>query len=291
MKAWKILTAVTLAIVAVALIAASAYAYMGRIAAPYGTYAGTTGAYGTYYSGGMMGGRGMMGGYGYYTVPPTGSNPQTTTPTQPGTPATTTPPYTYQYGGLGCHRGIGWNGNVPPASAGGTLNITAALTITQNYLTALGNPNLAVEEVEEYTQNFYVRIVEKDTGIGAFELLIDKYTGSIGPEMGPNMMWNTKYATANAGHMGGMMSGYTPYIGTPTATTTVTVAQAKANAQQFLNANVPGTTAGDATTFYGYYTIEVLSAGNTYGMLSVNGYTGQVWCHTWHGAFVQEVEL
>jgi len=45
------------------------------------------------------------------------------------------------------------------------------------------------------------------------------------------------------------------------------------------------------TTFYGYYTIEVLSNGTTYGMLSVNGYTGQIWYHTWHGTFIQEATL
>jgi hypothetical protein len=27
------------------------------------------------------------------------------------------------------------------------------------------------------------------------------------------------------------------------------------------------------------------------GMLSVNGYTGQIWYHTWHGAFVQMKDL
>ena len=27
------------------------------------------------------------------------------------------------------------------------------------------------------------------------------------------------------------------------------------------------------------------------GMLSVNGYTGQVWYHTWHGPFVQLKDL
>jgi hypothetical protein len=96
--------------------------------------------------------------------------------------------------------------------------------------------------------------------------------------MGPNMMWNTKY---------GMMG----YVAGTAATMTVTVDQAKANAQQFLNANYPGTTVGDVDTFYGYYHIDVFQAGNTFGMLSVNGYMGQVWYHTWHGAFIQAVEV
>jgi hypothetical protein len=28
-----------------------------------------------------------------------------------------------------------------------------------------------------------------------------------------------------------------------------------------------------------------------YGMLSVNGYTGDVWYHTWHGDFIDMTEL
>ena len=47
-----------------------------------------------------------------------------------------------------------------------------------------------------------VDAVERLGGIHAFELLIDRHSGAVYPEPGPNMMWNTKY-----GHMGGMMGG------------------------------------------------------------------------------------
>ena len=283
MKTWKIITIITLAAVAAALFTASAYAYMGRTSVT-GTYAANTAVAGTYgYSGGMMGGRGMMGGFGYsYTTP--------TTPTQPSTTSTTTPTTpVYPYNGdMGCGGTRAWTGNAAPPYTTTTtatpLNISTAVTIAQNYLTQLNNPNLAVSQVEEYTQNFYVQVTEKNTGVGAFQLLIDKYTGVVGPEMGPNMMWNTKY-----GMMSGGMMGF--YGTTPTATMPVNATQAAANAQQYLNTALPGTTVGDTTTFYGYYTIEVLNAGNPYGMLSVNGYTGQVWYHTWHGAFIQEAQL
>ena len=30
--------------------------------------------------------------------------------------------------------------------------------------------------------------------------------------------------------------------------------------------------------------------GKIIGMLSVNGYNGQIFLHTWHGTFIQEVE-
>jgi hypothetical protein len=80
-------------------------------------------------------------------------------------------------------------------------------------------------------------------------------------------------------------------FGAPTTTMTVTAAQATSDAQQYLNTYVPGTTTGDVTTFYGYYTIEVLNGTTTFGMLSINGYSGQVWVHTWHGTFIQELQV
>jgi hypothetical protein len=106
---------------------------------------------------------------------------------------------------------------------------------------------------------------------------------------GANTATTSPYGTYPNGMMGGGMMGWT--TGTPAGTMTVTVEQARTNAQQFLNANHQGTTVGSVDAFYGYYHVHVLQAGNTYGMLSVNGYTGEVWYHTWHGAFVQEIEL
>ena len=42
-----------------------------------------------------------------------------------------------------------------------------------------------------------------------------------------------------------------------------------------------------ADPFYGYYTLHVNRDGQTVGMLSVNGYTGQVFPHTWHGKLLE----
>ena len=233
-----------------------------------------------------------MSGNGYQA---NGNYPSTTTP-----PQTTTPTYPNGGASWGCIGGVwGWN-NAATGTSGTPITIDVAVQTANNYVASLNNPDLAVDEVEEYTQNFYVLVKEKSTGNGAFELLIDKYTGSIGPEMGPNIMWNTKYGTTSGvtggimglirnGIMGGMMGGYG--YGYSTGPMTVTVDQAKANAQQFLDAYYPGTTVGDVDTFYGYYHIDVLNAGTTFGMLSINGYTGQVWYHTWHGAYIQTVEL
>ena len=47
----------------------------------------------------------------------------------------------------------------------------------------------------EFSNNFYVAVKSTATGEGAFELLVDRYTGFSRPEP-QTMMWNTKY-----GHM------------------------------------------------------------------------------------------
>ncbi len=277
MKTWKIVTLSVVAVVAASLLVSSVYAYCGG------------------WGGGMMGGYGY--GYGYNSPPYTTTQPGTTTPTvptNPTTPGTTQyyqPVYPFQFGG-GCMGRFGWTGGYgyntaapyPYGYTGTPLNLSSATIIAKNYVTALNNPDLTVKQVEEYTANFYVQVNEKSTGNGAFQLLVDKYTGSIYPEMGPNMMWNTKYGMMRSGILGGI-------YGTPTTTMPVTAAQAKTDAQQYLTAYLPGTTAGDVTTFYGYYNVEVLNSGTTFGMLSVNGYTGQIWYHTWHGTFVQEVQV
>ena len=274
MKNWKIITVISVAAIAAALLASSAFA-----AAMMGG-----GGYG-----GMMGG-GYGTGYGYNNPPYSTGATISTTPTG----QYYQPVYPMMFGGgmmgrLGSGYGFGgmmsgYGYTAPYPYTGNPLTITNAVTIAQNYVSSIGNPDLVVKQVEEYSANFYVQVNEKASGNGAFELLINKYTGSIYPEMGPNMMWNTKYGMMRGGILGGI-------FGTPTTTMTVTAAQATTDAQQYLNTYVSGATTGDVTAFYGYYTIEVLNGGTTSGMLSVNGYSGQVWVHTWHGTFVQEQKV
>jgi len=278
MKNWKIITLATLAVVAAALLV-STVAAMGPFA-----FNPNTGY------GGMMGrsGGGMMGGYGYGY----GSNSPPYT-TQPGTTPSTQyyqPVYPYMFGGMmgrmfngfgGMMRSYGYS--APYTYTGTTLSIANADTIAKKYVTSIGNSNLEVKQVEEYTNNFYVQVNDKNTGNGAFELLINKYTGSIYPEMGPNMMWNTQYGMMRGGILDGI-------YGPSTTVLPVTTSQATTDAQQYLTTYLPGTTTGDVATFSGYYTIEIVNGTTPYGMLSINGYSQQVWYHTWHGAFIQELQ-
>jgi len=178
-----------------------------------------------------------------------------------------------------------------------TITIDSAVQLFKDYLTRLQNPNLALHEVEEYQNNFYASYLEVSTGIFAFQMLIWKpgsfwtggmmgngmMSGIVMPEPGPNVMWNTKY-----GVMGGMMGIYRQVSG---KNMTVTADEAKTIAQQYLDKTFSGASAGDVDTYYGYYNIDVLSGAKPFGMLSVNGYNGQVWYHSWHGAYIQTVTI
>lgn len=164
---------------------------------------------------------------------------------------------------------MGYYSGVPTA-----LSHDDAKEIADSYLASLSNPDLKIDEFEEYSHNFYVSLVEKSTGRGAIEIIIDRYSGSYQPEP-QSMMWNGKY---------GMMGSYQQ------AQMPVTQQQAMEIAQDFLNVAYPGTEADEIVAYYGYYTIMTKLEGEHYGMLSVNGYSGEIWYHTWHGMFISEVE-
>ena len=193
----------------------------------------------------------------------------------------------------------GWNN--------GTTSNVAPLTVDQakqaagKYIQSLGLQGLEISEVMVFDNNAYVAVKESATGLGAFELLVDPASQVAYPEYGPNMMWNLKYGGLNhsemmtgtgaggRGRMGGNYGSTTP--ADVTADMPVTKDQAIQNAQSYLDGYLPGNTAAnDPTQFYGYYTLDFSKDGKVTGMLSVNGFTGQVFLHTWHGTFIEEAE-
>ena len=202
--------------------------------------------------------------------------------------------------GMGPEMTGGWNASAAPCTdsgwrcrqdpketyAGGTdpveaLTIEEAHEAVERYIRAAGYASLGVAEVMEFEDNFYAIVEEADTGIGAMELLVDKQTGNVGPEQGPNMMWNARYGMHGRG---GMMGGISEV-------NTVSSDEALEIAKRWLGANRPGVTVEDhADPFYGYYTIHTMKDGKIEGMLSVQGTAGPVWYHTWHGAFVRMIE-
>ncbi len=208
-------------------------------------------------------------------------------------------------GGAGGMMGAyGWNNTRNSTAA--TLTVDQAKAAAEKYLANLNNTDLKIAEVMVFDNNAYVAVKESSTGIGAFELLVDPTSQVAYPEYGPNMMWNVKYGGLNhqymmggrggmMGRAGGMMGGWGLQGSVPSnvsANMPVTKDQAIKNAQSYLDKNIAGTTAAhDPMQFYGYYTLDFEKDGKVAGMLSVNGYSGQVFLHTWHGTFVEEAQI
>jgi len=190
--------------------------------------------YGGYGPGGMMGGTGvsgMMGGYGY----------------GPG--------------------GMMGAGSSPTDTTSAPISIDQAADAAKRYLDNNGNSGLKVKSVLEFTNGFYVQVIEQ-SGAGATELLVNRNSAAVASEPGPNLVWDTRNTSA--------------------ATTDMPVksADARNRAQKFIDLQLPGARAGEPATFYGYYTLPVEKDGRTLGMLSVNGYYDQVWWHSWLGAYL-----
>ncbi len=178
----------------------------------------------------------------------------------------------------------GMMGTVFNGGGGRDIGMDRAVQIAQNVAASYPSGGLAADEVIEFSNNYYASIREKATGIGAFEILIDRASGNVVREPGPDMMWNAKYSRMRGGMMGNF--GFTG-----SGPMTVTAQQAHDIAQRWLDANQSGTSAKTADPFYGYYTVDFQRDEELVGMLSVNGHTGQVWYHTWHGSFIQVRDL
>lgn len=159
------------------------------------------------------------------------------------------------------------------------IALDQAAEAVEQYLKAyVGDLELA--EIMEFKYNYYAEIEDAKTGVHAMELLVNKYTGQVYPEPGPNMMWNTKYGMMGSRYVESEALAKMP----------VSQEKAKELAQAYLDKRMPGIKVGGADTFYGYYTLHTFKDGMIEGMLSVNGYSGAVWYHHWHGPFIKMME-
>jgi hypothetical protein len=212
--------------------------------------------------------------------------------------------------------GTGMPGTSGLYAASEPLTLEAAEQALEKFLDSGDGTGLAIGEIMIFDNHGYAQLVEESTGIGAMEVLVDPVTLAVYPEHGANMMWNLKYGpmtdlgggpalSESEGMMGmmmgggqgmmgggqGMMGGYGSLAlqtGEISAEMPVTPEQAVESAQLYLDANLPGAeTDGHADPFYGYYTLHILRDGEIVGMLSINGYTRQVFPHTWHGEFIE----
>ncbi len=193
----------------------------------------------------------------------------------------------FGYAGRGMMRSFGSTGMMgswqqSPANSR-ALTINQAQHRVQLYIEQYGDPHLVIDEIMEFQRNFYAIVKDTSTGHGAFEVLVNKRSGLVFPEYGPAMMWNTQYGMMRGGMMRGGMMGYR----NPGGPMTVSPSQAAGIARQWLSRNRQGTAAEAPDQFPGYYTVHFRKNGTIAGMLSVNGHSGQVWYHTWHGAFIR----
>ncbi len=184
------------------------------------------------------------------------------------------------------------NSNSPFFVAPAPLTLVEVADTLAAYLSHLNDSNLEIGEVMIFENHAYAQILEIDSGIGVMEVLIDPDTKAVFPEIGPNMMWNLKYGMMSGfggyGMMGMMMGGFGGFD--VSTEMTVTPEQAVEKAQAILDtcfseANLIA--AEHVDPFYGYYTLHVNRDGETVGMLSVNGFTGEVFPHTWHGRLLE----
>ena len=149
-----------------------------------------------------------------------------------------------------------------------------AVAIAKAYIQKL-NQDVVVAELHEFSNGYEVELKEGKTGAKAYEVMVYKNGGQIIAEMGPNIMWNTKYGPMNWGNTG---------------VVTVREEQATKSAQEFVTKMGQGYSIGKAELAPGYYEFMVQKDGKDYAELDVNGYTGQVWFENWQGPILKTID-
>lgn len=149
-----------------------------------------------------------------------------------------------------------------------------AIAVAKAYVQKLDS-GLAVDELHEFNDSYEAELIDSKTGAKAYEFMIAKNGGEIYAEIGPNIMWNTKYGHMNWGNTGAL---------------TVSVDQANQAAQNFVAQMGQGYSLEKPENAPGYYEFMILKDGKDYAELDVNGYTGQVWFENWHGPIIKTIE-
>jgi len=159
--------------------------------------------------------------------------------------------------------------------------------------------DLVISDIFIYEDSdYYFSVVEEETGRGAIELLVNPYTGNVYPDFGPNMMWNLKYGMHGSGGMRsgrGMMSGrhMNSYdYNDIDYDHAINHEEAYNYGVSYLDKYYDNLQLSqDFIEFYGYFTFHIDKDNKTMGILSVNGLTGDVWYHEWHGNLVEVIEV
>jgi hypothetical protein len=197
-------------------------------------------------------------------------------------------------------RGMMQSGDSDQIYTGEKMGIEALEERVESYLDQYAN-NLVISDIFVFEDSdYYFSIMEEDTGLGAMELLVNPYTGDVYPEFGPNIIWNLKYGMHNNSGYGMMgrrgMMGRNNMRDYPSANASdkneISRKDAHKLASEYLDKNSSNEdiVSEDGHEFYGYYTFHIEDGNNTVGMLSVNGFTGEVLFHDWHGTVTQIID-
>lgn len=151
-----------------------------------------------------------------------------------------------------------------------------------NAFLSAGRSNLQIVELWEYATVYKAEIADTSGNL-AFDLLADRLTGAVQPEMGLSMMLNASYGSALQ---------RSPRFGRKLALTPEEATQA---AQAFLDGNsnvLVGYALGSPEAYPGFYKFHTTTATDGPGMdLMVNGYNGGIWMNTLLGAPIGQVAL
>ena len=127
--------------------------------------------------------------------------------------------------------------------------------------------SLTISELWEYGTAYMAELSDQ-TGAKAFDVMADKFTGAVGPEMGLSMMMNASYGNGiyKAAKFGKKL--------------TVSEDQAMTIAQNFVNANGLGYTLEAPEDYPGYYKFHTADSSGFGLEIMVNGYNGSIWMNS-----------
>ena len=130
------------------------------------------------------------------------------------------------------------------------------------------NSNLQISELWEYGTVYKAELSDTN-GAKAFDIIADKFTGVVMPEMGMSMMLNASYGK-------GLYK-----TSTFARNLTITPDQATGYAQIFVENNRLGYILETRETYPGYYKFHTKDSAGKYGLdIMVNGYNGEIWMNT-----------
>lgn len=191
-------------------------------------------------------------------------------------------------GGMMGGNGMGGTMMSTYAPSSRPISQDEALRRAQGFAGRYG-PQVKIRDFMVFAESYYAQVVDAATGVGLAEVLVDRYTGVVQPEPGPDMLWNTRFGMQGGQYGNGMMDGINQRRQVPSAPVRYTQAAAQKLADTFVAGYLPGGKVLEGLPFPGYYTFDY-GREATEGMLSVNAFTGEVWVHGWHGIYLGGVK-